>query len=70
MMGMVARVAVFDRVWAGLAQQGACEGSDSAEHVRVRNEWLAAGRPSDVAAFIRQRASLPLPAQATPPSEG
>lgn len=56
------RDAHFDGVYWGLAEYGACDLPGSGEHRRVKEQWIAAGRPREVIAFIRGYANwLPTP---------
>jgi hypothetical protein len=47
----------FFGAYQKLAAEGQCDGSDDQEYRRVLEEWLAAGRPSDVEAFVKERAN-------------
>lgn len=40
-----------------LSLEGWCDGAGGCEYRRVRAEWEAAGRPRQIAAFIRWRAN-------------
>lgn len=49
----------FDREWKRLEKHGHCDGFGGGEYTRVRAEWEAAGRPTEVTieAFIRRSAN-------------
>lgn len=47
----------FDAVHRMLAVLGFCDGTGGAEYRRVKREWIACGRPSEIRAFIRIRAN-------------
>lgn len=49
----------FDREYLRLSELGQCDSPGGAEHERVKAEWLAADRPTEItiAAFIRSRAN-------------
>lgn len=49
--------AVVTEAYERLAPLGQCDALGSAEYVRVRDEWVEAGRPPDVDAFVRRRAN-------------
>jgi hypothetical protein len=55
----------FEVWWDVNAQQGWCDDRPGAEYRRVKSEWIAAGKPANVTAFIRLRANFaPLPSAA------
>ena len=47
----------FDEVHRVAAELGWCDGTGGMEWKRVKGEWIAAGRPPGVGAFIRSRAN-------------
>ncbi len=47
----------FEDAYEYLSQDGICDSPDGKEYHRVLSEWLAAGRPTDVEAFIRESAN-------------
>ena len=48
----------FDRTYQRLSELGACDAVFGREHARVWREWVDAGRPADIEAFIRARANV------------
>lgn len=50
-------IAAFRHTWSELAEQGKCDGPDGAEFRRVYEEYMAAGFPVDVKAFIIEAAN-------------
>ncbi len=50
--------AAFRRAWNRLADFGTCDGWGGMECLRVWDEWLEAGLPPDVEAFIAERANI------------
>lgn len=51
------RDVLFRVTYEVLSTTGACDSPGGGEYQRVREEWVAADRPEDVAAFIRDRAN-------------
>lgn len=49
---------LFDALWVALSEQGACDALGGREYLRVRAEWLFAGAPPSIEAFIRRRANI------------
>lgn len=49
----------FKLVWNMLAEAGVCDAWNAAECRRVFREWVAAGRPNGLRAFIREAANRP-----------
>jgi hypothetical protein len=48
----------FLSTWQRLEQLGVCDSQGGAEFERVYREWVDAGWPSAVEAFIRKRANI------------
>lgn len=48
----------FARIWDRLARRGSCDARGGAEYRRVVIEWINAGKPRGMSAFIRERANL------------
>jgi hypothetical protein len=48
----------FDEIHEALASVGVCDGTGGCEYTRVKQQWLDAGRPSNVAAFIEHYSNL------------
>jgi hypothetical protein len=53
---------LFDEAWKKCAAQGQCDAIGGAEYRRVYYEWLARGKPLNLAVFIRDAANRPAPA--------
>jgi len=49
----------FGAVWWELVREGVCDALDSAEWVRIIAAWESAGRPPQIAEFIRREANRP-----------
>lgn len=61
---------LFRETYKRLAAVGACDEPGGVEYHRVRQEWIAAGRPKDIEEFIRRRANIaPTDPSETPPKE-
>lgn len=50
---------MFDEVWMDLAEDGLVDDFAGAEYQRVYAEWIAAGCPSPITAFVLWRANTP-----------
>src|ERR1700722_15035968 len=50
-------LAGFDSAYAALSCEGACDCPGSSEWERVRAEWVLAGSPGNIEAFIRHHAN-------------
>lgn len=48
----------FKKWWIALSHRGLCDAAGGAEYRRVYAEWLKAGRPKEIRAFIVDRANL------------
>jgi hypothetical protein len=48
----------FDREYQRLSELGVCDVVFGSEHLRVKHEWVIAGQPEDIEAFIRRRANI------------
>jgi hypothetical protein len=48
----------FNDTWIALAEIGVCDGYLGAEYKRARDEWIKAGRPTDVRSFITIHANV------------
>jgi hypothetical protein len=50
----------FRFTWEAVEETGGCDGWDGCECRRVYAEWIAAGRPPEIASFIREAANRPV----------
>jgi len=42
----------FDQIWDYFAEAGRVDGFGGSHYRQVKDDWITAGRPSDIAAFI------------------
>ncbi len=66
----MSRQDLFDITWIELSEEHHCDTWGSAEFRRVLKEWLAAGKPVCIRAFILQAANRPPDNPASPANAG
>lgn len=49
----------FRAVYESLSFEDRCDSRNGMEYQRVLRDWVEAGKPSDMGAFIHQRANTP-----------
>lgn len=47
----------FDTIWREAEERGLCDTLGGVQYRRVRQEWIEAGRPQELIAFICRRAN-------------